>query len=105
MDIAHREAAGRRRRGEGERESRRTAVCGEKEGAAEEGREGTGGGVARGGRFHAVDCWTCSSTPGGGRFWPFAGIRSQHRLATSPRLPDYARARARDGIHIYSAIS
>lgn len=31
----------------------------EKEGAA----EGAGRGVVRGGRFHAVDCWTCSSTP------------------------------------------
>lgn len=50
---------------------------------------GSGGGVVRGGRFHAVDCWTCSSTPGGGRFWPFAGVRSQHRLAVaSQRSPD-----------------
>lgn len=31
----------------------------EEDGAA----QGAGGVVVRGGRFHAVDCWTCSSTP------------------------------------------
>lgn len=71
---------GRRQRRGGEGISRRTVVCG--------GRGGSG--------WRSSARWSISRGrlldlqlhPREGRFWPFAGIRSQRRLAVSQRYPD-----------------
>lgn len=76
------------------------------------GRGGSeGGGVVRGGRFHAVDCWTCSSTPVKAAFGHSPAYAPSVVVlpSVSPRFPDFrpdhvrerARARDRDIAHLY----
>lgn len=83
---------------------RETELVREEGGGREKGREGISqdGGMRRKRERREVNWWRSSARwsisrgrlldlqlhPRGGRFWPFAGIRSQHRLAASRRLSD-----------------